>query len=295
MNDASAIASTFARLDEARLAALHARAGAGRWTLSTARFAAALERAIVRRFEGDATRAQIDVFVDGLHLEDLALAAACAEGDGAAWEAFLTRFRPEMTRAAAAVAGETEGDEIVDALLVDLFARGEAGAPRRSLFEYFHGRSRLGTWLRALIGQRHIDRVRATRRLESIDEVDEGHPKLAEAATVDPDRARLVDALHAAFDAALAALEPRDRLRLAYYHADGLKLAKIGQMLGEHEATVSRKLQRTRDTIRDHVALALTSQLGLDASQLRQCYDYALAAGGLDPGRLRLVESVPDG
>ena len=295
MNDASAIASTLARVDQTRLAALHARAVAVRWRISVRRFAAALDRATPKRFDNQAPTPQIDAFLDGLHLEDLALAVACADGDEAAWEAFLTRYRGELTRAAAAVAGETEGDELVDALLVDLYARGAAESPRRSLFEYFHGRSRLATWLRALIGQRHIDRLRASRRLEPIDELEEGHPRLAEPASADPDRARLVAAMNAAFDAALAALEPRDRLRLACYHADGLKLAKIGQMLGEHEATVSRKLQRTRDLIREQVDGQLTRELGLDPAQLRQCYDYAMADGGLDVGRLRLVEPAPDG
>ena len=122
-----------------------------------------------------------------------------------------------------------------------------------------------------------------------------GQAWLAEPATVDPDRARLVAAMHAAFDAALASLEPRDRLRLACYHADGLKLAKIGKLLGEHEATVSRKLQRTRDVIREQVDRRLADELGLDAAQLRQCYEYAMADGGLDLGRLRLVEPAPDG
>jgi RNA polymerase sigma-70 factor (ECF subfamily) len=294
VNDASATASTLARLDPSRLAALHARAGAGQWRISQARFTAALERAIAKRFDGAVTESQIDAFLDGLHLEDLALAIACADGEEAAWDAFLTRYRRELLRAAAAVAGDTEGDELVDALLVDLFARGDAGAPRRSLFEYFHGRSRLGSWLRALLAQRHVDRLRATRRLEPLEELAEGHPRLAAPASVDPDRSRLVAALHAAFDAALAALEPRDRLRLAYYHADGLKLARIGQMLGEHEATVSRKLQRTRDAIREHVDRQLAA-LGLDATQLRQCYEYAAADGGLDLGRLRLVEPARDG
>jgi RNA polymerase sigma-70 factor, ECF subfamily len=295
VNDASAIASTLARIDSTRLAAWHARADAARWRISVSRFAAALDRAAAKRFEGDTAAPQIDAFLDGLHLEDLALALACADGDEAAWEAFLTRYRRELTRAAAAIAGDTEGDEIVDALLVDLYARGDGAGPRRSLFEYFHGRSRLGTWLRALIGQRHVDRLRASRRLEPIEELEENHPGLAEAAAVDPDRARLVTAMHAAFDAALASLEARDRLRLAYYHADGLKLARIGQMLGEHEATVSRKLQRTRDAIREQVDRRLVDELGLDAVQLRQCYEYAIADGGLDLGRLRLVEPVPDG
>jgi RNA polymerase sigma-70 factor (ECF subfamily) len=282
-------------LDSARAAALHARAGAGRWQVSVSRFAAALERALVKRFDGGVAATQADSFLDTLHLEDLALAVACADGDEAAWEAFLSRYRHDLGRAAAAIAGETDGDEIVDALLVDLFARGDGTGPRRSLFDYFHGRSRLSTWLRALIGQRHVDRLRVARRLEPLEEVGEGDPRLADPTPVDPDRARLVAAMHAAFDAALAALEPRDRLRLAYYHADGLKLAKIGGLLGEHEATVSRKLQRTRDAIRSQVDRELVAELGLDAAQLRQCYEYAIADGGLDLGRLKLIEPIPDG
>jgi RNA polymerase sigma-70 factor, ECF subfamily len=288
-----ASSSALSALDSARVAVLHARAGAGRWQVSVPRFAAALERALAKRFDGAVATAQAESFLDALHLEDLALAVACADGDEAAWEAFLTRYRHDLGRAAAAIAGETDGDEILDALLVDLFARGDGTGPRRSLFDYFHGRSRLTTWLRALIGQRHVDRLRVARRLEPIDEVAEGDPRLAAATAVDPDRARLVAAMHAAFDAALAALESRDRLRLAYYHADGLKLAKIGALLGEHEATVSRKLQRTRDAIRSQVDRQLVAELGLDAAQLRQCYEYAIADGGLDLGRLRLVE--PDG
>ncbi len=295
VNDGPTAAASSASLDPALVAALHARAGGARWQISVPRFATALAHALDKRFAGIATTSQAEGFFAALHLEDLALAIACADGDAAAWEAFLARYRSELGRAAAAIAGQTEGDEIVDALLVDLFARGDGTGPRRSLFEYFHGRSRLGTWLRALIGQRHVDRLRAARRLEPIDDVAEGDSRLTDRSAVDPDRARLVCAMHAAFDAALAALEPRDRLRLAYYHADGLKLAKIGGLLGEHEATVSRKLQRTRDTIRESVDRQLVAELGLDAAQLRECYEYAIADGGLDLGRLRLVAPLPDG
>ena len=283
------------RLPPLRAAALHARAGAGRWGVTVPRFQAALERAAAKRFGDDASPSGVDAFLDGLHLEDLALALACADGDERAWETFMARHQQELRRAAAATAGETDGDEILDALLVDLFARGDGDGARRSLFDYFHGRSRLGTWLRALIAQRHIDRLRATRRLSSLDDVAEADERLVDDRPVDPDRARLVAALLAALDAALVALLPRDRLRLAYYHADGLTLAAIGRLLSEHEATVSRKLQRTRETLRADVDARLVGELGLDREQLRQCYEYAIEDGGLDFGGLRLVEPVRDG
>lgn len=283
-------------VDAARAAALHARAAALRWHVPVDAFKAALERSASRRFERPPTSSQLETFLDGLHLEDLALAVGCAEGIEVAWDAFMARHRAELVRAAAAIAGGTEGDEIVDALLVDLFARGESQSARRSLFDYFHGRSRLSTWLRALIAQRHVDRLRASRRLSSLDDEDSSEVPLVDRAVLpDPDRARLVDALQAALDEALAAVPVRDRLRLAYYHGDGLTLAAIGRLLNEHEATVSRKLQRTRDRLRAHVDQRLTAQLGLDQAQLRECYEHAIEDGGVELGRLRLVTPDPGG
>ena len=38
-------------------------------------------------------------------------------------------------------------------------------AKRRPLFDYYHGRSRLATWLRAILAQRYVDRWRASARL----------------------------------------------------------------------------------------------------------------------------------
>lgn len=295
--DSTGISATSAgaRIDVDLAASLHARAGAARWRVPVARFQATLERAAGKRFTGTPRAAEIEVFLDGLHLEDLALAVACADGDEEAWEAFVGRYRAELGRAAAAAAGQTDGEEIVDALLVDLFARGDVASPRRSLFEYFHGRSRLGTWLRALIAQRHVDRLRVTRRLTPLEDVAQAEERFVDAASPDPDRTRLVGALQAALDGGLSTLAPRDRLRLAYYHADGLTLAAIGRLLKEHEATVSRKLQRSREDIRAYVDARLTGQLGLDRAQLRQCYEYAIEDGGVDLRRLRLVEPVRDG
>ena len=59
--------------------------------------------------------------------------------------------------------------------------------------------------------------------------------------------------MQAALTVALGGLDPRDRLRLAYYYADDRTLAEIGRLLGEHEATVSRKLERTRGDVRARV------------------------------------------
>jgi RNA polymerase sigma-70 factor len=282
------------RLDGAAATHLHARAGAGRWGVSVNGFHEALERILVRRFgDGAAPAEAVLAFAEGLHLEDLALARGCAEGKDAAWEAFVGGQWRDVCRAARAIAGETDGEEIADALLADLFARGAGdGASRRPLFDYFHGRSKLSTWLRALVAQRHIDRIRATRRLAPLDEAAADSRPAPEGDAPDPDRARVLATFHQALDAALTALPVRDRLRLAYYHTDELTLAAIGRLLGEHEATVSRKLQKTRDQLKAAIDAALTAELKLGAEEVRHCYEAAIRAGGLDPARLRVVSPV---
>ena len=119
------------------------------------------------------------------------------------------------------------------------------------MLRYYHGRSRLGTWLRSVLSQRHVDGIRAARRLRSIDDPDEGLPEpVAEAAVVEPGAAARMQVAAACVSAALAALDAPSRLRLAYYYVHGLTLAEAGRLFGEHEATASRKLEKARAGLR---------------------------------------------
>ena len=103
----------------------------------------------------------------------------------------------------------------------------------------------------------------------------------------DPDRERLVPLVQAALGAAVAALVARDRLRLACYYAQGLTLAEIGRLMGEHEATASRQLARIRRELRDLVARDLRERQGLAAAEIVQAQRYAMDdAGALDLERL---------
>ena len=236
--------------------------------------------------------AAVRAYLESLHVADLALACACARGNEAAWEHFMSAYRPALYAAARAVAGESAGRELADSLYADLYGLKEREGRRQSLFDYFHGRSKLATWLRAVLAQRHIDAVRSSRRTISLDErlpdSDEaGHPRELEssgvrpqAATVraaefEPDRRRYLNILQVALTAALQALEPRDRLRLSYYYLQDLTLAQIGRLLGEHEATVSRKLDRIRSDLRGRVDRTLREEKRLSEAQVKLCYEYA--------------------
>ena len=90
-----------------------------------------------------------------------------------------------------------------------------------------------------------------------------------------------------ALGAAVAALPPRDRLRLGCYYAEGLTLAQTGRLLNEHEATVSRHLTRTRKAIRTAVESRLRGQTGFSNAEITQCFaDVAEDPGSLDLERL---------
>lgn len=281
-------------VDEALAARLHARAGASRWQLTVEAFAVALGASVRRAFvDRTPTAAEVERYCASLHLDDLALACACAAGHEPAWEHFILEYRPALYRAAEAIDRTGGGRELADSLYADLFGLQERGRERLSLFRFFHGRSTLGVWVRAVLAQRHVDRIRATRRLEPLPEEDMPGTMVAAGPERSGDSAHHV-AIDAALAAALAALAPRDRLRLSCYYAQGMKLAAIGLMLREHEATVSRHLSRTRTAIRADVEHRLRVDHGYDDAMMSECFAAVTAdSGSLDLGAL--VEPVPAG
>jgi RNA polymerase sigma factor (sigma-70 family) len=78
-------------------------------------------------------------------------------------------------------------------------------------------------------------------------------PEPASPVPEDPDAEANSALMQRQLDGAIEALDPRDRLRLRLYYGEGLTLAKVGRALGEHEATVSRNLDRIRKTIREQL------------------------------------------
>jgi RNA polymerase sigma factor (sigma-70 family) len=257
--------------------------------ISSAQFVNALQRSVTSRFrDSTPTRADVATYLNSLYVEDLALASACREASESAWEHFVSRFRSDLYSAARAICrhDEAAARELADSLYGELFGAGRSGqqssGERRSLFDYFHGRSKLSTWLRAILSQRLVDSVRASRRTESLDDAQTEQEVSAIRASAsggsesDPDRARYLSLLQVALTAALAALAPRDRLRLAYYYVQDLTLAQIGRLLGEHEATASRHLDRTRRELRKQVERALRADKRLSDAQISLCYEYAM-------------------
>ena len=277
---------------------LHAEAGCARWKVPRECFAEALCRSVAKRFRGVRTSAaEVEAYLKALHLEDLALACACSAGIEPAWEFFVSQYRAELRASARAIlraAGardETRAEELADSLYADLYGIGPTGSARsKSLFEYFHGRSKLSTWLRSVLAQRHVDTLRSGQRSVSLDaeegESPRGFEPRTDPAPTDPERARYLARLDGALKEALTGLPPRDRMLLAFYYLDQLTLAEIGRTLDEHESTVSRQLDLTRRLLRERVTESLRRgppaadgrppEPGLGPAEIELAFEYAL-------------------
>lgn len=291
---------------------LFAASGAASWGLQCDLFVTALERSVRKRFGEESPGAgKIEEYLSTLHVQDLALACACAEGRADAWDHFVATFRGYMRSAAGAILrcppDSPAACELADSLFADLYGLGE-GINRRALFGYFHGRSSLKTWLRAVLAQRHVDAIRASRRFTELDGAD-GHAALpaAQLATPrrtkpadaeplqDPHRTELVTLFHRTLEGALGLLDARDKERLRLYYAAEQTLAEIGRKLGEHESSVSRNLERTRRELRQQVEQALRKGSSVDGAgpgsglsddQIALCFEYAAEDSPIDLDKL---------
>jgi RNA polymerase sigma-70 factor len=285
-----AVAQTYAErakgvIPQKLIEELYRAAHADRWAIPVEGFAHSLQVSADRAVPADLPR-----YLRGLHLEDLALACACALGDDRAWDHFVREHRSVLYRAADALDASGGAREIADSIYAELYGLSRASDAResrgQSLFRYYHGRSSLKTWLRAVLAQRHVDGIRAVRRLDPLPEEDGPGALPAATATIpDPDRVRYRALMHRAFRAALAKLSDRDRLRLACYYSQELTLAETGRILKEHEATVSRQLAKTRQVLRREVERCLREEDRLNPAEVEQCFSYVVE----DPGPMDLA------
>jgi RNA polymerase sigma factor (sigma-70 family) len=259
--------TTASAVSEAILAACYKRAlaesGLDAAQLPEAAFAGTLRASVAHRFaEMDPDDASLRRYLASLRLADLALACACRHGDERAWERFIAELRPILYRAGRAITSDdTGGRDLADSIYAELYGVGrsgrESGEPR-SLFRYFHGRSTLATWLRAVLAQRYVDQVRETRRLvpTELPELERTLPSVSPPEE-DPRHAHHLAVLQQTLRGTLAELPARDRFRMGCYYLQGMTLAAIGRLLGEHEATVSRRLAHNRRNIRGALEAAL--------------------------------------
>jgi RNA polymerase sigma-70 factor, ECF subfamily len=249
---------------------LFEKSGGQRYGLTLQAFEVVLEQ-VAKKYVPEATPQQKLEFWRDLKLEELALARACAAGHDAAWQAFLTRFREKLYDIARGITKEdSSGRDLADSLYADLYGTSEREGRRVSRLNFYMGRGSLEGWLRTVLAQEFVNRYRKTKRLVSLEEqAEEGVQfSAAPASPVSP----LDSRLGAALNEALGLLSSEDRLVLASYYLDDRTLTQIGRIVGVHESTISRRLEKMLKGLKKQVLAGLVSR-GMNRGQAEEALE----------------------
>jgi len=253
------------------LAELHAKGGCEKIGLSGESFAAILCEVAAKYLPDGASEGEARTLLLTLRIEELALARSCAAGNNSAWELFLTRYREKLYQSALRIAREdSAARDLADSLYAELYGTNTRAGERVSKLASFTGRGSLEGWLRTVLAQEFVNRYRRTKRLVSLEEENEDGEQFAAA---EPEPLAPADRrLESATDAALASLASEDRLVLAAYYLDGRTLAEVARMLGVHESTISRKVDKLAKTLRKKI-LAGMMQQGMTRRQAEEALE----------------------
>jgi RNA polymerase sigma-70 factor (ECF subfamily) len=273
------------------LAELHAKSSCEKVGLTRESFAAILCEVGGKYATSTTSGTEIRIFFVGLRVEELALARACAEGSNSAWEIFLTRFREKLYLSALRIAREdSAARELADTLYADLYGTTTRDGRRVSKLASYTGRGSLEGWLRTVLAQEYVNRYRRTRKLVSLDEESE---EGVQFRAPEPEPIPSADnRLELATDEALALLSAEDRMVLSAYYLDGRTLAEIARMLGVHESTISRKLDKLAKTLRKQI-LAGLARRSMTRRQAEEALDVDVRDLQVDIRRSLAQESQP--
>src|ERR1700751_2821157 len=154
------------------LAELHAKAGGERIGLTRESFSTILCEVGTKC--GASSEAETRSFFLSLRVDELALARACAAGQNAAWEIFLTRYREKLYQSALRIAREdSAARDLAHSLYAELYGTTTREGERVCKLASFTGRGSLEGWLRTVLAQEFVNRYRRTKRLVSLDEESE--------------------------------------------------------------------------------------------------------------------------
>ena len=169
-------------------------------------------------------------------LDEARLLAGLAAGDAQAFRRVVALHLPLLLSSARRILrDDAEAEDIAQEALVRLW---------RNARSLELGPGGLKPWLRRVVSNLCIDRIRASRRLTVTDEVPEQiEPARQQRALDERDLTRRVDA-------AVQALPERQRLALTLFHYEGLSQIEVGSMLGISDEAVESLLARARRALK---------------------------------------------
>jgi RNA polymerase sigma-70 factor (ECF subfamily) len=241
-----------------------------RYGLTLTSFEGMLEQVAAKYVPGVSVAQKLEFWRE-LRLEELALTRGCIAGHDGAWQEFLIRYREKLYDIARGITKEdSSGRDLADSLYADLYGLTEKEGKRVSRLSFYMGRGSLEGWLRTVLAQEFANRYRKQKRLVSLEEEAEEGVQFAstEPFSAAPSDHRLGEAV----GEALTKLPAEDRLVLAGYYLDDHTLTEIGKMLGVHESTVSRRLEKLLKAIRKQVVAGLQAR-GMKRGQAEEALE----------------------
>lgn len=202
-----------------------------------------------------------------LHLDDLYLATACLQQDETAWAECGQAHFEFMRDFAGRFLPRDAAREVSDTVIADLWQRGKLAR--------YEGRSSLRTWLGAVTAHAALNASKARNRPGDVrsqgqrrsasDQTTSGRPEQEEAA-------RLLSGLMAE---AIAALSDEERVILLLHYEQELSLDHMATLLDTSKATLSRRLKRIREAMRQTLETLARERYGSSTADVRKALDLA--------------------
>lgn len=249
------------------------------------RVSATLEKYLLKDVP-NAANAEINEFIDALNADDLCLIIACENGDETAWGDLVKNFDSTVKQAARKISNNLEDSEdLASSIWAELYGLKEKDGKAKGKLSYYSGRGSLAGWLRAVVSQLAIDQFRKQSKFVQIEESREFENLANESSEKDENttltahhespedilsRKEAQRDVADAFREAIQGLETEDRLIIKLYYFDDLKLKDIGNMLGFHEATASRKLVRVQQELRKSAEKKLAEKHGWKTEEVKK-------------------------
>jgi RNA polymerase sigma-70 factor (ECF subfamily) len=197
-----------------------------------------------------------------VHVSDMYLAFACAQGDARAIAAF-ERYLVDVDRFIARIDPTQEfADEVRQQLRAKLLVA-EGGRPK---IADYSGRGPLGAWVRIAAVRTALNLRRTRRRQDGT--CDSFVPHTNPDPMVDYMRARYREHFEAAFEETLAGLSSDERNILRFHHLEGMNIDELAQMYRVHRSTVARWIGQAREKIFERVRCILRERLQLSEDAL---------------------------
>jgi len=209
----------------------------------------------------------------GLHVPDLYLTAACSQRTERAWNRFGELYRHRILNLCQWVWRDSSASaDAAQDIFIDLYMPSRNGECR---IGSYNGISSLARWLRMIVMNRWLnDKKRLSGKSSSLDTVPEPVDTSAFGRIETMFAVRRYEPLAAlALRHACECLTIDERLIMLWRFEQNLQLGEIARLLGVHQSTVTRQMDRAMARVRAEMVRQLRERYGLDGDAVEDCLE----------------------